>query len=318
MLAISTIWNGHRHTDGEALFSELRTLGLSDIEIGPGTKISLFPGFRRVLRTGRAGVVSVENFCPRPLDIDGMGVEHRELTSPDPRHRKTALHWSKITIDYAASLEARFVVIHLGRTPMREFTGNLVRQIQAGRIHSRPYVREKLRGIRDRARESGPWMARAREALETLLPHAAARNVRLAIASAGEHEDGPTERELLELLGEFGKDGGIGYWHDFSEIQKKANLGFLDHAQWLREIRPHLLGCHVNDLRWPAETQGVPLSGMVEFEKLMPLIPRGVPLVWHPSPHCRAADLRQMLPQWEQRFVRTPVKDRQRPLAGEV
>ena len=313
MLAISTIWNGHRHTDGEALFSELRTLGISDIEVGPGTKVCLFPGFRRVLKTGRARVISVENFTPRPLDPTGLGLTHCELTSADPVLRQTALHWTKITIDYAAGLEAPFVVLHLGRPRMRAFTGDLVDLVQRGQIHSRAYVTGKLTGIKNRARESGPWMDRARAALESLIPHATARKVRLAIASPGDYEAGPTERELLILLGDLGKDGTLGYWHDFSEIQTKANLGFLNHAQWLQEIRPHLFGCHVNDLRWPAETQGVPLSGMVDFEALMPLIPREVPLVWHVSPNCRAADLRQMLPVWEQRLVRTPELDRPRP-----
>jgi sugar phosphate isomerase/epimerase len=310
MLAISTIWNGHRHTDGEALFSELRTLGISDIEAGPGTRICLFPGFRRVLKTGRARVISVANFAPKPIDPRGSGESHCELTAIDTALRKQALHWTKITIDYAAGLEAPFVVIRLGRSRIGAVTPTLLRLVEQGELHSRPFVTAKLRAIRERERESGAWLNRARASLEELLPHAKARNVRLAIVSQGDYEDGPTDRELLVLLKDLGKDGSLGYWHDFSETQQKANLGFLDHAEWLREVRPHLLGCHVNDLRWPGDTQLVPLSGLVDFERLMPLLPRDIPLVWHVSPRCRAADLRQMFPLWEEKFVRASSRGR--------
>jgi len=304
MLALSTTWNSHRYTDGEALLSELRTLGITGVEVAPGTKISLLPGFRRVLKTGRANVISVGNFCPLPIDPKGVGVLRCELTSPNPAWRERAIHWTKITIDYAAGLEASYVVLRLGGTAMQGFTAELYRQVRSGGLHSRRFVTEKLRGIRERARESGPWMTRAKATLDVLLPYAASKGVRLAILGTGNYEEGPTETEMLELLQSVGKGGALGYWHDFSQTQKKANLGLLDHAEWLQEIRPHLLGCHLNDLRWPDETGCVPLSGMIDFDRLIPLLPPQTPLIWNVNPRCRAAELRQMVPVWEERFLK--------------
>ncbi len=304
MLAISTDWNCHRYTDGEALLSELRTLGLTEIEVGPGSNIALFPGFRRVLKSGRAKVISLANFTPAPIDWQRFGIANCELTSPSRVLREQALEWTRITIDHAAGLEASFVVLRLGRVGMNGFTEALFRQVRAGGLHSRKFVSTKLDGVRERARLSEAWLSRALRSLENLVPYAKACGIRLAITGAGGYEDGPTENEVVQLMSEFSGAGYLGYWHDFSATQRKANLGLLDHAQWLTEVRPHVLGSYVSDLRWPDETGCVPLSGIIPFEQLVPLLPHDTPAVWKIGPSQRGAELRQMLPVWEERFVR--------------
>ena len=306
MLAISTLWNCHRHTDGEALLSESRTFGLTTIEVCPNTKISLFPGFRRVLQTGRARIVSLANFTPRPIDRPGTGIEPFELTSAASSLRKRAQDWTRITIDYAAGLEASFVVLRLGPTGMRRFSKELFRQVRAGRLHSREFVSAKLEGLRERVRLGEAWLGRARQSLEVLIPFAQARGIRLAITAGGGYEEGPMEQESLRLVEEFGREGALGYWHDFSEVQKRANLGLLDHGEWLTAVRPHLLGCYLSDLKWPDEGGRVPLSGMIDFAELMPIVPPNTPAIWQIDPNHRAAELRQMVPEWEDRFNRSP------------
>jgi sugar phosphate isomerase/epimerase len=302
MTAISTLWNCDRHTDGEALLSELRTLGLTAIEVSAGAKISQFPGFRRVLEAGRIRVVSLANFSPLPIDSPLVGLGDGQLTSSTGALRDRALDWTRITIDYAASLEASFVVLRLGPTGLRGVTRELFRQVRAGGLHSRRFVATKLDGIREREQLGEAWLGRARRSLENLVPFAAARGIRLALSGGEGLEEGPTEEEMTRLLSEFGRDGTVGYWHDFAGTQKKANLGFLDHAQWLTERRDQLFGCHASDVKWPDEGGCVPLSGMIDFETLMPLLPPGCPVVWNVAPCHRAAELRQMLPAWEERF----------------
>jgi hypothetical protein len=59
--------------------------------------------------------------------------------------------------------------------------------------------------------------------------------------------------------------GQVGYWHDFGHLQIKENLGFLDHAEWLRTIGPRTLGCHVQDCIWPAQDHQPPFAGDVDL-----------------------------------------------------
>jgi len=111
------------------------------------------------------------------------------------------------------------------------------------------------------------------------------------------------EQESLRLVEEFGREGALGYWHDFSEVQKRANLGLLDHAQHLQAISPRLLGCHVHDVDWPAKDHRVPLStGGVDFEKLLPWVPKGLPLVWELSPSQRRAQVLAEHQAWRSKF----------------
>ena len=75
------------------------------------------------------------------------------------------------------------------------------------------------------------------------------------------YEEIPTERELPALLDELNSPQ-VGYWHDFGHIQIKENLGFLNHAEWLRAIGPRAFGCHVQDCIWPAQDHQPPFTGM--------------------------------------------------------
>jgi len=95
---------------------------------------------------------------------------------------------------------------------------------------------------------------------------------------------------MLLLLAEFQDSPWIGAWHDFGHVQRKANLGLLDHAQHLQAISPRLLGCHVHDVQWPAKDHRVPLStGGVDFDSAAVLGAKEPALVWELSPSQRRA-----------------------------
>jgi hypothetical protein len=85
-------------------------------------------------------------------------------------------------------------------------------------------------------------------------------------------------------------------------IQIKANLGFLDHAEWLRAIGPRALGCHLQDCKWPAQDHQVPFAGMVDLENLVPLLPPNCLFVWEMSPRRTAEEIRESVVRWKERF----------------
>jgi len=171
----------------------------------------------------KSSVWAITAHCPS--DPSGVGIRHSELTSPNPAWRERAIRWTKITIDYAAGLEASYVILRLGGNQMPGFTADLYRQVRDGGLYSRRFVTAKLRGIQQRARESAPWLTRAKASLDVLLPYATERGIRLAILGTGNYEEGPTETEILELLNSRGKDGTLGYWHDFSQTAEEGQPG---------------------------------------------------------------------------------------------
>ena len=104
-------------------------------------------------------------------------------------------------------------------------------------------------------------------------------------------------------MDEFHDNEWIGYWHDFGHVQRKHNLGLLDHAEWIGKMRPHWMGCHLHDVEWPARDHRVPLTASgVDFDRLMPLVPGNKPVVWEISSRRRKETIVQMLPEWRRRF----------------
>ena len=281
---------------------EARALGFEYIEISHGTKVSLLPGLMQAYDAGMIKVSSLHNFCPSPVEVLIDAPDAYEFTSHRDQDRERALALTKQTIQTARRFGAQRVVLHMGSVPMKSYTEELERLAHAGEIYSRQYIDVKLKFVEQREKVSEFYLERARAALKELLPVAEAAQVALAIETRSHFEQVPNEREMLVLLDEF-QTPWLGSWHDFGHVQRKANLGLLDHEQVLRSIAPRLIGCHVHDVEWPAKDHRVPLStGGVEFDKLLPLLPEGIPLVWEMSGSQKRAKVLEMMGAWQTRF----------------
>ena len=302
ILSLSTCWNSHRYQDGAHVAQEARALGFEFIEISHGTKVSLLPGLMQAFDAGLIKVSSLHNFCPSPVEVMIDAPDAYEFTSHRDHERERALALTKQTIQMATRFKASRVVLHMGSVPMRAFTKELEALVHAGEIYSRKYIDLKLKFVEQREKVSAFYLDRARAALRELLPLAEQSGVALAIETRSHFEQVPSEREMLVLLEEFPAPW-LGAWHDFGHVQRKANLGLLDHEELLRAIAPRLLGCHVHDVEWPAKDHRVPLSaGGVDFDKLLPLVPGGIPLVWELSPSQRRSKVQEMKPVWHARY----------------
>lgn len=302
MLAFSTSWNAHRHTDGELLLREIEDLGFHAVALGKGTPLPLVAGLKRLITRGRFRAVAIEGFFPAPAGSEMDREPSHHLTSSNRDIRRKAIQWTAQTIDYAAELDARVVILDLGSAPVNGLTASLTRSAQRNGYHSRRFVRRKLAGINRRAREARRCFDRARDSLEQLLPRAKDQGVALAISGQGALEDIPNEDETLRLLADFSGTGGLGYWHDSAGCQRKANLGLLDPGQWLLATQPHLLGAYVQDLGWPDKPSLLPFAGMVNYQNVIPLLPQGAPLVWKIPQAVPPQEIRQALLRWDEEF----------------
>ncbi len=302
MLSFSTRWNSHRHTDGEIMLGEIRSLGFESVELGPNLNISLLPGIRRLHQRGRIKVSGLHNFCPMPIGAVANQFGRCDFSSLEAKDQERALQLTYQTIDYAKELEAEFVIVNLGGTAMEGYTEKLVTYVNRDELHSRNYVQQKLAGIRIRERVGRKYLQQAKAALDHVVNYAAQKQIKIGVAMRSHYESIPNEREMLELMQEYEKNPFIGYWHDFGNAQLKANLGLMNHRQWLEKMQPYVIGCHLHDLQWPDQTHCVPLSGMIEFDELMEVIPDRTPIVWEMSSDRRKADIKQAVPIWEQRF----------------
>jgi len=302
MASFSTCWNSSRHTAGDAMLREIKTkLGFDLIELGHGVRISLMPGIQKMFDAGEVRFSSLHNFCPLPVEVMGASPDCYIFSSSSPRERERAVRQTLQTIDFAERLGAPFVVLHLGRVPIKPVTEPLIALAKAGEIYSRDYVRRKVDAVAKREAAAPIYLENVKECLKPIMEHAAAKNIRLGIEGRRGYEEIPSEREMIPLLDELNSPL-VGYWHDFGHIQIKENLGFVDHAEWLRTIGPRTLGCHVQDCVWPAQDHQPPFAGSVDLEKLVPLLPSTCLFVWEMSPRKTVEEIRRSLTVWKERF----------------
>jgi sugar phosphate isomerase/epimerase len=302
MISFSTCWNSGRHTTGDAMLREIKTkLGFDLIELDHGVHRSLMPGIQKIFDAGEIRLSSLHNFCPLPADAAATSPDCYKFSAASAEERDAAVTQTFQTIDFAARLNAPFVVLHLGQVNMPPITDRLIAMAKTGRYLSREYVRMKISAVQEREKIAPECLERVKNCLRRIIKYAAPRNVRIGLEARRDYEQIPTERELAELLEEMNSPH-LGYWHDFGHSQIKENLGFIDHAEWLRAVGPRAFGCHVQDCIWPARDYQPPFTGSVDFEKLVPLLPTNCLFVWKMNPNKTADAIRQSVQMWKERF----------------
>jgi sugar phosphate isomerase/epimerase len=283
------------------MLREILNLGFERVELGHGIRLSLMEGVQRLFDRGVVQFSSLHNFCPLPIEITRSAPDCYEFTSHREAERERALKLTFHTIDFAARLNAPFVVLHLGRVNMGPITDELIALAEKGGLFSREYVRRKIDAVKTREQNAPVYLQRAKAALNRILEYAATKNVRLGIEGRFGYEEIPSEREAPAILDELNSPFA-GYWHDFGHIQTKHNLGFLDHYEWLSTIRSRLFGCHLHDCAWPAQDHRAPFTGGIPYDRLIPLLPKETLFVWEMSPRRKADEIRTSLERWKAQF----------------
>lgn len=290
-----------RHTDGAAMLQEILDLGFERVELGHGVRISLMDGIMRMAQSGKVKISSLHNFCPLPVEVTRPSPDCYQFSSPDKRERDRAVRFTLQTIEFAHRLGAKRVVLHMGRVPLDDYTDKLVRMAEVGLQNSRAYVQAKLDCIRKREAAAAPYLQRSLECLARIVDFAREKEVVLGVESRHSFEEIPSEREMLHLMNEF-QIPQVGYWHDFGHVQVKHNLGFLDHVEWMREIAPRLVGCHLHDTQWPGRDHQPPFTGDVPYEQLLAFLPQEMLFVFEMSPRRTREEIIVAREKWVETF----------------
>ncbi len=135
-----------------------------------------------------------------------------------------------------------------------------------------------------------------------VIDYAGHKGIKLGVEGRQCYEEIPTEMELTALLEEINTPEVVGYWHDFGHIQIKENVGFVDHAEWLAHISSRMFGGHLHDTVWPGHDHRPPFTGNIDYDKLIPLIPKPCLLVWEMGPRRKTNEVVESLEKWKAKF----------------
>ncbi len=304
MLAFSTCWNNANHTDGEDLIDEILEMGFSNIELSHGMTVSKYPGIKRAFEQNKFNCCGVHNYFPAPLEVLIDAPDAFEFTSDDSYKRNKSMRLAKESLESAAEFGADYLVLHMGSVPMRhdKWSVPLTELAAEHAKQGKKFTKHLEKFIAKRAKYSKKYFARAMEALEILGDVAKEAGVVLAIESRSKYEDVPSEPEMRILQESFVDNPWIGYWHDFGHVQLKHNLNLLEHKEWLTEMEPHLVGCHLHDVIYPAKDHRVPFAGELDYASLLKHVDPTKPLVWEISLSQKKEAIISALAQWKEQF----------------
>lgn len=271
MYSLSTCWNSDRHTDGRAMLREIRELGFEYAELSHGTRISLLPGIIEAVEAGEIKISSVHNFCPLPLGLNHAAPNLYQFSDERPRDRELAERYTRKTLEFAARVKARAVVLHLGAIEMKDYTRKLEQMAAKGERGSPKFIKLSREADARREAKKAPCLQRIYESLRKLLPEAEAAGIKFGVENRQALEELPLDGDFHTIFRELNSPALV-YWHDTGHAQIKENLGFLHHAFHVESLRDRLFGFHIHDVLFPGFDHRAPGTGTVDFAALKPFV----------------------------------------------
>ena len=253
------------------MLQEIRALGFEYAELSHGIRISLLPGIFQAVDAGEIRISTLHNFCPLPIGINQAAPNIYKFTSTDARERENAIRHSLKTIETAARVNARLVVLHLGCVEMKDYTDKLIALIVDGKKETPKYEKLCAEVFEKREERKEKAMQLASGVLHQLVSEAAKKNIKLGIENREALEEVPFESDFPFFFREFPMPE-VRYWHDTGHAQIKENLGFIHHGLHLESLAERLEGFHIHDVEFPARDHRAPGAGMIDFAGLKPLI----------------------------------------------
>ncbi|MCH8064505.1 MAG: sugar phosphate isomerase/epimerase [Chloroflexi bacterium] len=276
--SLSTMWaQQDRFADMHDFVRVAQSLGYDAIEVSHATAEAPFD---RLLDGSGARFSGIHAPAPNREAL-GKRNSSLNLAALEDEERQTAIAETKRSIGHAASVEAGFVIVHLGAIGSRMLDSELKqrRLFDAG-TRTGPEV-EALRRetLERRAEQAPPYFERARESLAELAADAKERGVALGLENRLHYHEFPLPDEALALIGGYPADL-VGYWHDVGHAEVQARLGYVDKRAWLDTLGSRTLGCHLHDVdgigdhrapgngdvEWDYIAEGLPASALRVFE----------------------------------------------------
>jgi sugar phosphate isomerase/epimerase len=246
---LSTCWHGPAHASLAETFAEVRQLHFCRVELYAHYTPDQLERAADLAQEQGLEITSLHSPCPVPIDGAGVRVAYGDwLAATDETRRGLAVDMVRRTIDSAARLGARAIVVHLGCVDIKSRQEAIFAAIRTHGFDS-PHHRALLeQARRERVERAGPHLEAAIRSARALGEHARGTGLTLGLETRDFYWQIPT---LAEFSVVFEACAGlpVGYWHDVGHGQKLENGGFEQHAAYLQRYGDRLVGLHLHDIR---------------------------------------------------------------------
>jgi sugar phosphate isomerase/epimerase len=272
LLALSTSWCSHRHTDGYAMLQEMAALGFEHVELSHGIRILLLPGILQAVEEGVVKISSTHNFCPLPAGVLKAAPNLFEPSNSDPREHQQWLRQTKRSLDFARQVKARALVCHLGSVTFFWLNpGARLRTYQEKHpelmaAEDKRYQAKLAKALAKIRRRMPPYWARTQASVREVLGYASTQGVLLGLENREKLEELPLDADYPGFLASLPAGAPAGYWHDTGHAQLKQNMGVIDHREQLEKNASRLIGFHLHDVNAEGDDHQAVGSGKIDFK----------------------------------------------------
>ncbi len=265
------MWAKDRFSHMAEFAAKLRELGFTHVEPNRAVSPRMLA---ELLKTG-IPVSSIHSPCPTVLSSKGTDVDRLSLSSLDVSERVESVSFAKKTIDLAANVNARAIVLHMGEIPVDlSLQDRLHKLHDAGHAQTKEYLQVKERLVHQRASLAQSYVDAAKRSLQDLGRYSRQKGIMLGLETRFHFNEIPSMGETAELLSEVPKQL-VGYWHDTGHAEVQQQLGFACHEEWLSRFRDRIVGIHLHDIRGISDHHA-PGKGNMNWEMIAKYLPRGV------------------------------------------
>ncbi len=255
------------------MLKEMAGLGFTHVELSHGIRITLVPGIIRAVQEGVVQISSTHNFCPLPTGVTQAAPNLFEPSALEAAEHEQWLRHTRRSIDFAAQVQARVLVCHLGR--VRFFWFNPAKKIQtylrdhpdAGRRPTdKSYPALLAKSIARLRRRMPPYWARIKESIAAVSDYAQQKGVKLGFENREKFDELPLDADYADFLAEFSPEAPVGYWHDTGHADIKEGMGLLQHRAHLEKLSSRMIGWHLHDVSADGKDHQPVGSGRIDFK----------------------------------------------------
>ena len=290
MIGLSTVWTSRDARSGEELLGPILDLGFEGVELEYRVTEQLYGEISPRIRNNDVRVLSIHNYFPVPPIIppDRVSGDCFSLSSLDREERDTGVSYTFRTLETAHELEARAVVLHLGRVDM-DLPKNGLQQLYRENA-SNDEIMELLQQQREeRSRLRDPHLDALLFSLERIVKRAEQLGVIVGIENRYYFQEIPDVEEIGIILEQF-RGGPIGYWHDTGHAAVFEALGIVRHEALLQRYATHLVGTHLHDALGIDDHKPTG-QGEIDFEMVSRYLPEGAIKIMEIHPSARGHEI---------------------------
>jgi len=270
-VSLSTMWVKGRFSHMAGFAAKAKELGFTHIE----ANTSISPRMLSELLKTTIPISSIHSPCPTVLSSRRIPISSLSLSSLDESMRMEAVSFTRQTIELAASVRARAVVLHMGEVPIDlSLQDRLYKLHDGGYAQTKEYSQAKEDLVYQRTSQALHYLGTAKKSLQELSAYSCQRGIILGLETRFHPHEIPNMDEMAELLNE-ASESLVGYWHDVGHAAVQQQLGLSLHEEWLSRFKDRLVGIHLHDVLGISDHH-VPGKGNMNWEMVAKYLPPGI------------------------------------------